>query len=91
MAAPIDGDVAALGKLVFEKSNFKHAKSKHKEFIDDHHFNYSVMIARKQLYIGSVVLCCRSRRSALPVWGRRGRDRMVVGFTTTCTISAYHH
>ena len=22
--------------------------------------------------------------------GRRGRDRMVVGFTTTCTISAYH-
>ena len=27
------------------------------------------------------------------VWGRRGRDCMVVGFTTTCTnaISAYHH
>jgi hypothetical protein len=23
--------------------------------------------------------------------GRRGHDRMVVGFTTTCTISAYHH
>jgi len=23
--------------------------------------------------------------------GRRGRDHMVVGFTTTCTISAYHH
>jgi hypothetical protein len=22
---------------------------------------------------------------------RRGRDRMVVGFTTTCRISAYHH
>ena len=22
---------------------------------------------------------------------RRGRDRMVVGFTTTDTISAYHH
>ena len=22
---------------------------------------------------------------------RRGRDRMVVGLTTTCTISAYHH
>jgi hypothetical protein len=21
----------------------------------------------------------------------RGRDRMVVGFTTTCLISAYHH
>ena len=23
--------------------------------------------------------------------GRRGRDLMVVGFTTTCAISAYHH
>jgi len=23
--------------------------------------------------------------------GRRGRDRMVVGLITTCTISAYHH
>jgi hypothetical protein len=24
-------------------------------------------------------------------WGRRSRDRMVVGFTTTYAISAYHH
>ena len=24
-------------------------------------------------------------------WDRRGRDRMVVGFTTTYAISAYHH
>jgi len=24
-------------------------------------------------------------------WGRRGRDHMVVGFTTTGVISAYHH
>jgi hypothetical protein len=23
--------------------------------------------------------------------GRRGRPQMVVGFTTTCAISAYHH
>jgi len=23
--------------------------------------------------------------------GRRGRDCLVVGFTTTCEISAYHH
>ena len=23
--------------------------------------------------------------------GRRGRDRMVVGFTTTCAISVFHH
>jgi hypothetical protein len=25
------------------------------------------------------------------VWGRRGRDRMIVGFTITCAIIAYHH
>jgi len=24
-------------------------------------------------------------------WGRRGRDHLVVGFTTTYAISAYHH
>jgi hypothetical protein len=24
-------------------------------------------------------------------WGCRGRDHMIVGFITTCTISAYHH
>jgi len=23
--------------------------------------------------------------------GHRGRDRMVVGFTTTCAMSAHHH
>ena len=23
--------------------------------------------------------------------GRGGHDRMVVGFTTTCAVSAYHH
>ena len=25
------------------------------------------------------------------MWNRRGGDRMVVGFTTTFVISAYHH
>ena len=24
-------------------------------------------------------------------WDHRGGDRMIVGFTTTCVISAYHH
>jgi hypothetical protein len=24
------------------------------------------------------------------LWGRRGRGRMVVGFTTTCAIGTYH-
>ena len=30
-------------------------------------------------------------RSLFYWWGRHGRDLMVVGFTTTCAISAYHH
>ena len=25
------------------------------------------------------------------LWGRRGRERIVVGFTATCAISTYHH
>ena len=29
--------------------------------------------------------------SPMRLWGHRGRDRMIVGFTTTCAISAYHH
>jgi hypothetical protein len=29
--------------------------------------------------------------SQFQYWGRRGRDRMVVGFTTTYADSAYHH
>jgi hypothetical protein len=28
---------------------------------------------------------------SLLLWSRRRRDRMIVGFTTTYTISAYHH
>jgi len=29
--------------------------------------------------------------SQRPLRGHHGRDRMVVGFTTTCATSAYHH
>jgi len=29
-------------------------------------------------------------KNSIP-WGRRGRDRMVVGFTTTPALSVYHH
>jgi len=28
--------------------------------------------------------------TCLSYWGRRGRDRMIVGFITTHAISAYH-
>jgi hypothetical protein len=33
----------------------------------------------------------RSEVSSRSVRGRHGRDRMVVGFTTTYAIRAYHH
>jgi len=35
---------------------------------------------------------CKSKEWTYKIyWGRRARDRMVVGFTTTCLINAYHH
>jgi len=36
------------------------------------------------IYLGSIYYSINNR-------GRRGRDRIVVGFTTTYAISAYHH
>jgi len=35
-----------------------------------------------KVYSGMYFLC---------VWGLGGRDRMLVEFTVTCAISAYHH
>ena len=38
--------------------------------------------------------CCRVYVKPLCLiisGGRRGRDRMEVGFTTTCSTSVYHH
>ena len=37
--------------------------------------------------------CCKYYYSIKNTYsqGRGGRDRMVVGFTTNCAISAYHH
>ena len=30
-------------------------------------------------------------KKKITIGGRRSHDRLVVGFTTTCVISAYHH
>jgi len=43
----------------------------------------SIMVAIKH-YLSKTAFTIETR-------GRRGRDRMVVGFTTTYPISAYHH
>ena len=43
-------------------------------------------------YIKNVfMLCYKQKGNSQVEWVIHGRDRMVVGFTTTCAISAYHH
>ena len=54
---------------------------------------------RSNLKVTSTIKTCPTPFSATPLClcdynlgsGRRGRDRMVVGFTITYAISAYHH
>jgi hypothetical protein len=41
--------------------------------------------------LGFRVMVFNATFNNISVSGRRGRDRRVVGFTTTYTISAYHH
>jgi hypothetical protein len=48
------------------------------------HLDYSGYILRFFLYLSSTTYSNTQR-------GHRGRDRMVVGCTTTYAISAYHH
>ena len=52
----------------------------------DHNFNLS------KHKINFAVQCIKSIDDMhIPCRGRHGRDRMIVGFTTTYAISAYHH
>jgi hypothetical protein len=49
-------------------------------------------ITRRKLFrYASSDIFGTSRQLWASLEGRRGRDRMVVGFTTTSNISAYHH
>ena len=47
------------------------------------------------MYLSFIVVYCINSYNILNIQcrGRHGRDHMVhlVGFTTTCAISAYHH
>jgi hypothetical protein len=49
------------------------------------------ILKRKTPIKNTTVLSCQMRKSkdTKSRWGRRGRDYMVVGFTTTYAISAY--
>jgi hypothetical protein len=42
------------------------------------------------LSIGFILQDDKEAQSPAELGARRGRDRMIVVFTTTCTISAYH-
>jgi hypothetical protein len=51
--------------------------------------HYSLVRARVRVFnpLSTIFqLYCGSQ-----IWGHRGRDRMIVGFTTIYEISAYHH
>ena len=45
----------------------------------------------KYLYVYLIVYKCGTTTSDIIFRGRRGRDRMLVGFINTYAISAYHH
>jgi hypothetical protein len=49
-----------------------------------------VQVRERKQYL---IICCNTKRCVVRIFkrGSRGRDRMVVGFTTTYTIGAYHH
>ena len=36
-------------------------------------------------------LCDKVKNKIYVNEGRRGRDRMIVGYTNTCAVIAYHH
>ena len=55
------------------------------------YFNVNCFLVRVSCI--SDIICQFVHRLSIPLklkGGRRGRDRMVVGFTTTCAISAYY-
>jgi hypothetical protein len=53
-----------------------------------HNQNYQSFQIKSKL----ITYICKGDTSSILLWrGRHGRDRMVVGFTTTYAISAYHH
>jgi hypothetical protein len=41
--------------------------------------------------VAFMIICTSYVYLYLKKGGRRGRYRMIVGFTTKCAISAYHH
>jgi len=45
----------------------------------------------KDIYMYIMIYIKENKTSLFTAWDRRGRESMVVGFTTTYAFSAYHH
>ena len=71
-------------KLVEIISRWWRSTEKIPNFILEHTFNVAIIERQLKNVRGWHLLESHWR-------GSRGHDRMVVGFTTTCAISAYHH
>jgi len=52
---------------------------------------YYTLLYYNRWYWNTVIYHLPLYLSIRGVWGRRGRDRIVVGFTTSCAISACHY
>jgi hypothetical protein len=74
-----------------EKARLRRAFSRVSRRI--HIFTYMLRQCTCTLYLLSfkATRLCKYRGLSLFIRGRRGRDRMVVGFTTTYADSAFHH
>ena len=51
----------------------------------------NISLFLKQIHVNFILVFLWSYIDLLLNRGRRGRYRMVIGFTTTYAISAYHH
>jgi hypothetical protein len=67
----------------WRKPEYATRRSKYQqEFLNNNLYWYNTSVHVKQVHL---------YLSKQQMRGRRGRDRMVVGFTTICATSAYHH
>jgi len=57
---------------------------------NNNEFAYSSFLQIRKIFLNARFIFFILLSWCFFLWGRRGRDRMVVAFTTTYAISAYH-
>jgi len=62
-----------------------------KSFMTENNFTYNYILCNQWIYFSKIWRDDKLYSPLICTWGSRGRDRMVVAFTTTCAISVYHH